>query len=137
VNKQHPSPAKQTVLSLTALLATTCTAPRPQRRRRRPPASGAASLRVGRLGAAQCCPALVQAADLEKERQAAAAGRAGGIRGESRSSGRRRTGAGGGRGVRRGMEARDGSQCFPYRSVTAGYRRFLPIPLLGGNPYRR
>jgi len=28
-------------------------------------------------------------------------------------------------------------QCFPYRSVTAGYRRFLPIPLLGGNPYRR
>jgi len=29
------------------------------------------------------------------------------------------------------------TQCFPYRSVTAGYRRFLPIPLLGGNPYRR
>jgi len=64
---------------------------------------------VGRLGAAQCCPALVQAADPEKEPQATAAGRAGGIRGESRSSGRRRTGAGGGKGVRRGMEARDGS----------------------------
>ena len=24
------------------------------------------------------------------------------------------------------------NQCFPYRSVTGGYRRFLPIPVTGG-----
>ena len=38
---------------------------------------------------------------------------------------------------RAGSASATPSQCFPYRSVTAGYRRFLPIPLLGGNPYRR
>ena len=29
------------------------------------------------------------------------------------------------------------TQGSPYRSVTGGYRQIFPIPLLGGNPYRR
>ena len=31
----------------------------------------------------------------------------------------------------------DTSQGFPYRSVTGGYRRFLPIPVKGDNTNRR